>query len=286
MQRLLVSTDFSTRSDRALRRGSLLARQLSAELILVHVVDDDQPRRLVEVAQAEATVLLHELARTVSEIEGIVCESRVVHGDPFQKIVDIAGDLAVDLVILGPHRRQILRDIFLGTTAERTIRQSKQPVIMANGMPVGGYHSILIATDFTDSSLMAAKAAKALGLFEHAQIIVLHVLEAPDLSLVLRASLTMDEIEDRIAENEEGANKKLDEFLHKVEVVATRCVVKPEVSTAMTIKSCAQRAKADLVVVGTRRRTGVEKWLLGSVAENVLSSADVDVLVIPSFATC
>lgn len=280
MKRLLVSTDFSTRSDRALRRGSLLARQSSAELIIVHVVDDDQPRRLVEVAHAEATALLHELARTMREIDGIECESRVVFGDPFQKIVEVAGELAVDLVILGSHRRQILRDIFLGTTAERTIRESNQPVIMANGMPAGPYRAILIATDFTDSSIIAAKAAKELGLFEHAEIIVLHVLDSPDLSLVLRASLTAEEIENRIAEKEERANKKLDEFIDTVEIVATRCVVKPEVSTAMTIKNCAQGAKADLVIVGTHRRAGVEKWLLGSVAEKVLSSSDVDVLVV------
>jgi len=71
MERILVSTDFSTRSDRALRRGSLLARQSSAELVIVHVVDDDQPRRLVEVAQVEATVYLHELARTMRELDGI-----------------------------------------------------------------------------------------------------------------------------------------------------------------------------------------------------------------------
>ena len=49
--------------------------------------------------------------------------------------------------------------------------------------------------------------------------------------------MTMQEIEDSIAEEEERANTKLEEFIHKVEVVATRCVVKlGEVSTAMAIK--------------------------------------------------
>ena len=283
MERILVSTDFSTRSDRALRRGSLLARQSSAELVIVHVVDDDQPRRLVEVAQVEATVFLHELARTMRELDGILCEGRVVLGDPFQGIIDVAVELGVDLVTLGSHRRQILRDIFLGTTAERTIRHSVQPVVMANGIPTGPYRSILIATDFTDRSIIAAKAAKELGLLEHTEITALHVLDPPDLSLVLRASMTMQEIEDRIGEEEERAKTKLEEFIHKVEVVATRCVVKlVDVSTAMAIKNCAQGAQADLVIVGTRRRTGIEKWLLGSVAESVLSSSDVDVLVVPS----
>ena len=47
MQKILVATDFSTRSDRALMRATLIARQTKAELILVHVVDADQPKRLV-----------------------------------------------------------------------------------------------------------------------------------------------------------------------------------------------------------------------------------------------
>jgi nucleotide-binding universal stress UspA family protein len=283
MERILVSTDFSTRSDRALRRGCLLGRQLSAELIILHVVDDDQPRRLVEVARAEATALLHELARTVREIDGIDCESRVVLGDPFQGIVDAAAELGVELVILGPHRRQILRDIFLGTTAERTIRHSGQPVIMANGVPAGPYSVILIATAFSDCSSIAVETAKELGLLEHAETITLHVLDPPDLSPIVSASMTRQEFEDRLAEEEARANRKLDEFIRKAGIVSAGCVVKlNEVSTALAIKNCAQGKKADLVIVGMHRRTGIEKWLRSSVAESVLSSSDVDVLVVPS----
>ena len=62
--RILVATDFSPRSDRALRRGILLARQNSTELLLTHVVDDDQPQRLIDVEKREAAALLHELATT------------------------------------------------------------------------------------------------------------------------------------------------------------------------------------------------------------------------------
>jgi nucleotide-binding universal stress UspA family protein len=219
----------------------------------------------------------------VREIAGIVCESRVVLGDPFQAIVDAAVELGVDLVTLGPHRRQILRDIFLGTTAERTVRHSGQPVLMANGVPVGPYSSILIATDFSDCSVIAAETAKELGLLERAETIALHVLGPSDWGPVLRASMTTQELEDRVAEEEEQANKKLDEFVRKVGIVAARRVVKlDEISTAMAIKSCAQGTKADLVIVGTHRRIGIEKWLLGSVAESILSSSDVDVLVVPS----
>ena len=63
LERILVATDFSTRSDRALRRGVLLARQASAGLVVAHIVDDDQPHGLVQAERQESTALLHDLAQ-------------------------------------------------------------------------------------------------------------------------------------------------------------------------------------------------------------------------------
>lgn len=60
MKQILVATDFSTRSDRALRRAVLTARQVRAELTLVHVVDDDQPNYLIERQKTAAAEILQQ----------------------------------------------------------------------------------------------------------------------------------------------------------------------------------------------------------------------------------
>jgi len=119
---LMVATDFSERSDRALRRATLLARQSGAFLSLVHVVDDDQPARIVAVERMEAERLLAELAQTVRQADGIPCEAEVILADPFEGIVRAVVAKGPDLLVIGPHRRQVLRDVFVGTTAERTLR--------------------------------------------------------------------------------------------------------------------------------------------------------------------
>ena len=59
MRRLLAATDLSPRSDRAARRAADLARSLGAELLLLYVVDDDQPASLAEAERREALALLH-----------------------------------------------------------------------------------------------------------------------------------------------------------------------------------------------------------------------------------
>lgn len=275
----LIATDFSTRSDRALRRGTLLARQTSAELVLVHVIDDDQPRQLAELQEQAAAALLDDLSQTLRD-DGISCESRVIFGDPFEGVVRAAKDEDAHLVLIGPHRRQILRDSFLGTTAERTIRLSRTPVIMANGVPAGPYRSIVIVTDLSECSFAAAKAAKDLGLLDRGGIIVLHVLDTSEGGPVVSSSMSMEEAEKRLEENTEQASRELQHLIQRLAIKGSYQVVKlGEESTAMAIDNFAKAAQADLIVIGTHGRTGLEKWMLGSVAESVLRMSDVDVLV-------
>jgi nucleotide-binding universal stress UspA family protein len=280
LERILVATDFSTRSDRALRRGILLARQASALLVVAHIVDDDQPHRLVHVERRESAALLQDLAQTLRESDGLECESRVALGDAFQGIVQVAEEVDADLLILGPHRRQVLRDFFFGTTAERTVRTSRRPVLMANGVPVTSYRTVLIATDLSDCSFAAAYVAKGLGLFAGAAVIALHVADLTE-GPIVQAAMTTKEFEDRNAAADVQAMIELKAFTRKLGIVASHRVLKPsEESTAMAINSYANAEKADLIVTGTHGRSGFEKWLLGSVAERILGSAEVDVLAV------
>lgn len=73
----MAATDFSKRSDRALRRATLLAGQFEATMLLVHVVDDDQPRRIVDAERDTATTLLRQMSTTLRDVDGVACETRV-----------------------------------------------------------------------------------------------------------------------------------------------------------------------------------------------------------------
>lgn len=279
--RILVGTDFSTRSDRALRRATLLARQTSAELVLVNVIDSDLPLRMRQAEEREAAALLCELAGTVQSADGIPCDFRVSVGEPFEAIPNLAEEVGADLVVMGPHRRQALRDIFVGTTVERTIRQSHRPVIMANAAPVGPYERVLIATDFSDCSMNALRVARKLGLLEHRQTTVLHAFDAPAQTALLRASVTTEQLKTYIAEERARAEGEMEEFLRKVEFPSVnREIQLIELVAAETIRNYADNYRIDLIVLGTNGRTGAAKFLLGSVAEEVLRYSLADVLVV------
>jgi nucleotide-binding universal stress UspA family protein len=67
---ILAATDFSTRSHRALRRAGLLAQARGAELAIVHVVDDDDPKDLVDIESREAERILGEQIGAIAELRG------------------------------------------------------------------------------------------------------------------------------------------------------------------------------------------------------------------------
>lgn len=281
MQKILVATDFSTRSDRALRRATLLAKQFGAGLAFVHVVDDDQPARLVAAEEREARALLDELTATLGG-EGIPCDTRVLRGEAFAGILAAAEVLVPDLILVGPHRRQVLRDIFVGTTAERTIRETRWPLLMANAFPVAPYRHALLPVDFSPTSADAVHAARRLRLVEGIPATVMHAYDSPSSGLIVGSGSTPERAAAAAVHEEREARSLLAAFLAAVDFAPTHALVRPlKGFAAGAIVDAAHQEGADLVVLGTRGRSGLAKKVLGSVAEETLRLADVDILAVP-----
>lgn len=278
MKKIMLATDFSERSDRALRRATLLARQFGGGIDLVHVVDDDRPGRIVDSERAEGEDLLLDLAGTLREIDGVDCKCRIVLATPFAGIVQAAEDVAPDLLVLGCHRRQVLRDTFVGTTAERTIRSVGCPVLMVNAVPASPYRQILLTTDLSDGSQEALQRFVELGIGAQSRSSVLHVFDAH----MPRRALSRREQDDYLEDQRHDAVASLQGFMASVGPLPSRQIVRHEETTASNeILKAAGEEAADLVVIGTSSRRGLAKLLLGSVAERVLHASTVDVLAIP-----
>jgi len=110
-----------------LRRAVIIARPHGASLYLVHVVDDDQPHRIVDHDAAYARKLLADRARTLKEMDGVTCSTQILLDDPLPLTIKAAAKAWPGLLVIGPHRSQVPRNAFVGTTAERTIRSLPCP---------------------------------------------------------------------------------------------------------------------------------------------------------------
>lgn len=282
MKKILVATDLSERSVRALRRAVLLARQSDAALLLVHVVDDDQPRRIVETERGEASSLLRQMAATTRDVDGVVCETRVILASAFVGIAQAVADEAPDLLVIGPHRRQVLRDVFVGTTAERTIRSVNCPVLMANAPPVAHYRHILQTTDLSEISRIGLQRFQALGLAEYGQHSLLYLFDAPALRLVMSHSIPQDDQKAYLLDEQADAARELATFAATAGLRDIRQIARYEATAAQhEILKAVDEEKADLIVLSTHGRGGITKALIGSVTEQVLRNSPIDVLAIP-----
>jgi nucleotide-binding universal stress UspA family protein len=231
---------------------------------------------------ADARLLLADLARSLKDMDGVSCSTEVLLDDPFAGITRAVADAAPDLLVIGPHRRQILRDAFVGTTAERTIRAVSCPVLMVNGPPVGRWRHVLLTTDLSDNSARALRRFAGLHLGSRAQVSVLSVFEAPALRLVMSDSIGKGGQEDYLQDLRLQAGQQLAAFLAEVDIgPADRILRHDETTVAREILNAADKLKADLVVVSTQGKGAVTRLLIGSVAQQVLRDATVDVLAVP-----
>lgn len=282
MQRIMLATDFSERSDRALRRAALLARAHGAVLDLVHVVDDDRPRRIVEHEATDARKLLRELARSLQSVEGVRSDTAILLSDPFDGIVKATKVRSPELLVIGPHRRQILRDAFVGTTAERTIRSVECPVLMVNGPPVGPYRHIMLTTDFSENARTAVQRYLTLALDQHARHSILHVFEVLALRVAMSGTLPKEDRDFHIAEQSSEVRRDLGNFISGLDKQPMDLVVRYlETTEAGEIRKAADELGVDLIVLSTQGKRALARMVLGSVTRQVLQDAAVDVLAIP-----
>lgn len=282
MKTLLVATDFSERSDRALRRGTLLARAQGARLVLVHGIDEDQPDRLADSARREAEALISELAASIVSLDGIPCQGVVVAGPIDEAVAAAAEDHDADLLVVGSHRTRPFHDLFLGTTVDRILRRSLRPVLMAKATPAGPHHRALFASDMSEGCSNAIRQAGELGLLADARLTAIHVFAAPGQELMLHASASTKEVLAYVESERARATSKLEAWLEanglQPEIAFAELA---EVAAAETIAHCAKETKTDLIILGTQARSSLKRFVLGSVAQGVLRAAGCDVLVVP-----
>lgn len=279
---ILAATDFSTRSQRAVRRAGLLARDSGAELTLVHVVDDDQPSDLVALESREAQRILGEQIGALAELRGLPSRALVVAGDPFDGILRAASSTAADLIVMGAHRKQLLRDILVGTTIERVIRTGPVPVLMVNREVEQPYRTALAPVDLSEPSVNAIRTGMALGLSGGARLALVHAFLPLAKGQMFYAGLSRETIDGYVADEGLRATKELIAFLEANGLDGYGQSMRVDEGAPFeVISKVVEQSSPDVLIMGTHGRTGIVKALLGSVTEEVLRSLDVDILAVP-----
>lgn len=292
VRRILAATDFSPASEGALRWADFFASRFGAELVLFHAlsldpallvgptgVAVDLAARLVEDARRAAEQSMEDLQRRFPSARAVVEEAPAREG-----IVRAAQTQGADLVCVGTHGRTGLPRLLHGSVAQHVVVHSPVPVLTVrqDDRPVR-VRCILAPTDFSPAADAALPWADLLARTFDARLVLLHVVEVTYETLVeVPWGGGFEPVGEAIARQlEERARAELQARAQRLPPCET--LVRTGLGAGLSrqrIVEAAADVGADLVVMGTHGRTGVDRILFGSVAEHVVRTSPVPVLTV------
>ena len=289
IERLLAATDLSAPARHAAERAALVARQLRARLELVHVISTSpvaRLRRLMQAAPADleqqvrerAGAELGRLAESLRPSCGDIPGTAVCVGELLGELERRVAAVGADLLVLGARGTNFMRHRLLGSTAERIVRKSPVPLLVVRQPPHEPYRRVLVAVDFSPSSLPALEAARAVA--PGAEVTLLHACTVPFEDSLRSAGVGEQALEHYRLAARRQALVDMEALLSAAGASAGPTVPRVlEGDATSHILEQEQELEADLIVVGKHGESTLEDLLLGSVTRHVLQESQGDVLV-------
>ncbi len=199
-------------------------------------------------------------------------------GPAADETLRVAEDVGADLIVLGTHGRTGLRRLLTGSVAEAVLRRAPCPVLAwhvpaEHAARAGGIKVILHPTDLSKESSDALRVARALAHDLGARLKLLYV-ESVDVLAGVPLDVPTELKDDQQALTEMQAKVEGSDLEYPVE---TQC---EQGDPATEIVRVAEQSDCDLIVLGSRGRSGLSRVLLGSVAESVLRRASCPALIV------
>jgi nucleotide-binding universal stress UspA family protein len=260
---IMTGTDGSERAAEAARQAARISAASGAKLVVVYVIerrgssDEGEAERALDAAS--------EAARSLS----LEPEVRAMTGDPEQVLVEHAEKERADLLCVGQDSGLLGGAIRIGRVAAHIVREARCSVMVARRAGPAFPERIACGVDGSEASIQTAKVAASLAAVTGAELRLVHVVP------VFRGHN-----EEWTLEADEESPPELEPSV----AAAASLGVSPIREMAMgrperALVAATERDDVDLVVVGHRGISGVQRMLLGSVSEHVAHHARCSAMV-------
>ncbi len=291
---LLVPIDGSDASANAIEYAFQMGSTTGASITFCHSVDPSAVQcspydlggmgvMIEEIEQVSTSLLA--AAKAKADARGIAASTLELRGPAIAAIVDAANQRGVSAIVMGTAGRSGASRWFLGSVTEGVLRSSDRPVFtISRWQPVAAkqpsyFKRIVVAVDQSEASNAAIEFALRLADPPHTTVELVHILHAP----AMRAT---------VEPNGKGQQRLIRECAQAEELLQT-CSERfgernihvdrtmKDGDPAAEIVAIASHQRADLITIGTHGRRGLQRLVLGSVAEHVVRGASVPVAVVP-----
>lgn len=296
IKKLIWATDGSSESERALDYAKYIAENADAQIVGVHIVPLPVKMLYENMSESKEEVKNWRLkiesaaANRFVEVKeecgkrGIVFDGVILNGVPSDKIKEVAKRKNADLIVMGKHGQGFIEHMLAGSETVKVLKNSHVPVLAVKGENnKTRFNNILVPIDLTHRSDSAVSYALEMAQLTGAKLTVIFVLRLDMYAQDIPAGALERVIEQaintlnkrasqikKIFESKKGTSKDIKihtEVIHGM-------------NEAVTITQYAAKNKIDLIVIHTHGRTGITRFLLGSVTERVVSSSKCSVLAL------
>jgi nucleotide-binding universal stress UspA family protein len=289
--RILVGTDGSEAAEQAVDFAAKLAHEHGSELIVCHFVN--WVATVSEVAASGAISdpgLIEELRaagndfieRAVDRAKsaGVKATSRLIDGEPTSGILDLSVEEACTLIVVATHNRSGFEHFFIGSTTEAVLRGSTIPVLTVRAgdqliRPGRCFERIVVGIDDSEPSDAALATVIEFPPEDRARVLLVG---AAGTAFVIGGSDYQQAALDELHEQTEHVVDSATATALKRGCKFDHLVVDGRPATALV--ATAEHEKSDLIVVGSHGPRGMRRLFIGSVAESIVETSPIPVLVV------
>lgn len=281
LRSVLVPLDGSTLSEAILPVMETLLVDAEAQVLLVSVVADHTRASVEDELDRRTDYLSKTQARL--EAAGLKVETRLERGDPADRILHVAEDVRADLIAMATHGWSGVTRMVRGSVAERILRHARPPLLLANPTALAqeesralAFQRLLVPLDGSDRADRILPFVEVMATTFRSEVTLLFVEPfEPYVTGELASPMVSAPLW-----NPEAVKKRLEPQRARLLEAGIKTVT-IEARLGVAAREILRVAEAsDLVLMTTHGRSGVSRWVFGSVAEQVLRHCDRPLLVV------
>lgn len=284
IDQILVPLDGSREAEVVLPFVRALAPKFSSRVYVLGIGVGQASRRVNRLLDEYITRIANEL-----HSHGVKAEPVILYGNAADKILDFTAEKETDLIIMATHGRSGITRWWMGSVAEKVISEATAPVLLVRSKRTktgetsdkrAVIHKILAPLDGSDIGEVALPYVEAIAAKSPAAVNLLQVVAPPG---SVEANLGGPDWSKFVkAMHDAGENylKSVSERLNGREAKVTYEVLTGD--PADKIVEYAAANGVNLIAMSTHGRTGIARWVLGSVADKVLHGARIPILLVRS----
>ncbi len=269
MKTIIVPLDFSEQSEFAMKVAASLAKKHGSEILALHMLELNQAIiSSTEGFYQEHTVFLLKLSeKRMKEfldkpyLKGIKITPIIKHFKVFGEVNEVAEKHKADLVVMGSHGTDGLKEIFVGSNAEKVVRNSDIPVLVVKEeIKDFKVTDFVFASDFQPENVKAFNRAAAFAKKLNARMHLVYVNTPGDDFL-----------------STQDTYKRVTAFLQKANV-GMEVEIYNDYSVERGVLNFSEDINADVIGIPTHGRKGLSHFFMGSIGEDIANHSKIPVI--------